>query len=231
MKKLALVCLMVAVLAGSACADYYWYGGMSTTSGQNTTATLFGYRAASTSKTLYSASPTTNQGLLCVGEYSGTAIDGSTVNPEGDFAATAYKAYRTMTPSDPWILLGFNETLFPTEGGNRVAIWGGSTLPTVGMNLYLLYNAASTEVAGIAAGEWGAVKLNTTPILGATAGSAASPWFSYDLPIVRTNTPNAGGTYVFGFTAGEMSVPEPGSMVAMLSGLVGLVGFGIRRRR
>jgi len=27
------------------------------------------------------------------------------------------------------------------------------------------------------------------------------------------------------------TVPEPGSMVAMLSGLVGLVGYGIRRRK
>jgi hypothetical protein len=27
------------------------------------------------------------------------------------------------------------------------------------------------------------------------------------------------------------SVPEPGSMLAMFSGLVGLVGFGTRRRR
>jgi hypothetical protein len=29
----------------------------------------------------------------------------------------------------------------------------------------------------------------------------------------------------------EFSVPEPGSMIAVLSGLIGLVGFGIRRRR
>ncbi len=40
---------------------------------------------------------------------------------------------------------------------------------------------------------------------------------------------DAGGAYQY-FVL-EATVPEPGSMVALMSGLVGLVGFGIRRKK
>lgn len=39
------------------------------------------------------------------------------------------------------------------------------------------------------------------------------------------------GAYTFTAAASVSSVPEPGSMIAMLSGLVGFAGFGLRRRK
>lgn len=57
--------------------------------------------------------------------------------------------------------------------------------------------------------------------------SAAKPLFTYTF----TDTSGmVGRENAVALTLGE-AVPEPGSMVAMLSGLVGLVGFGIRRRK
>jgi|GEM_PF-1508588 len=41
---------------------------------------------------------------------------------------------------------------------------------------------------------------------------------------------SAGGAYKY-FVLEAAPIPEPGSMVALFSGLVGLVGFGIRRRK
>jgi hypothetical protein len=46
---------------------------------------------------------------------------------------------------------------------------------------------------------------------------------------ISTQTLSASASQAWTFTA--TSVPEPGSMVALFSGLIGLVGFGIRRRK
>jgi len=54
-------------------------------------------------------------------------------------------------------------------------------------------------------------------------GTSAAPQWSQSFSI-------AAGQEVSGFRLCYI-VPEPGSMVAMLSGLIGLVGFGIRRRK
>ncbi|MCE5322013.1 PEP-CTERM sorting domain-containing protein [bacterium] len=55
---------------------------------------------------------------------------------------------------------------------------------------------------------------------GAENGSSTAPLFTWYFDV------SEGQTYDL-----TLAVPEPGSMVAMLSGLVGLVGFGIRRRK
>jgi hypothetical protein len=76
--------------------------------------------------------------------------------------------------------------------------------------------------AAIQAGEAQSALLWTAPTNG-TTGTSTSPQYTL------------GG---INMTAGQqryytmaISVPEPGSMVALFSGLVGLVGFGIRRRK
>lgn len=56
-----------------------------------------------------------------------------------------------------------------------------------------------------------------------TSGSQLAPMFT------QTFTLDAGQTLALRLVA--TSVPEPGSMVALFSGLIGLVGFGIRRRK
>ena len=39
------------------------------------------------------------------------------------------------------------------------------------------------------------------------------------------------GGIIYAVTADDAVIPEPSSLLAMLSGLVGLVGYGIRRRK
>lgn len=58
-------------------------------------------------------------------------------------------------------------------------------------------------------------------------GKAAEPQFRYNLAY------NGAPIYLqlVASTVPPVEVPEPGSMLAMFSGLVGLVGFGIRRRK
>jgi len=56
------------------------------------------------------------------------------------------------------------------------------------------------------------------------SGSSTAPTFTLATPLSYTG--NAISLQVVAST-----VPEPGSMVALFSGLIGLVGFGIRRRK
>jgi len=55
------------------------------------------------------------------------------------------------------------------------------------------------------------------------SGTASAPQFT-------SSSYNVGEGYQM-FTLQIFTIPEPGSMIAMLTGLVGLVGFGIRRRK
>lgn len=66
-----------------------------------------------------------------------------------------------------------------------------------------------------------------TPIWSAphnSSGSSSSPQYSQSPIPMGLNQDKY-------YTVAIMTVPEPGSMVALFSGLVGLVGFGIRRRK
>jgi hypothetical protein len=46
-----------------------------------------------------------------------------------------------------------------------------------------------------------------------------------------TGAPTFDAPFVLTLTASQVVTPEPSSMVALASGLFGLVGFGIRRRK
>ena len=101
-----------------------------------------------------------------------------------------------------------------------------------------VFGSSASQITDVVGKTWGlqfGTEFNPT---GACAASgvwtaamidAAHPVFSYTF-----NTSNMAGTGSAGnFTLGEIStvIPEPGSMLAMFSGLIGLVGFGIRRRK
>lgn len=58
------------------------------------------------------------------------------------------------------------------------------------------------------------------------AGTASAPLFTSQAFDIAANQ-----ALNFQLRAYTPAVPEPGSLVAMLSGLVGLVGFGVRRRK
>jgi len=60
-----------------------------------------------------------------------------------------------------------------------------------------------------------------------SVGSATNPAVTLVVPIVKTGTPGRETAALYTLT----QVPEPGSMIALCSGLIGLVGFGIRRRK
>lgn len=69
----------------------------------------------------------------------------------------------------------------------------------------------------------------TYEFLPSANGTSTTPQLTWELPVVYGYANAYDITLVAG-TTGSI-VPEPGSMLAMLSGLVGLVGFGIRRRK
>jgi len=79
---------------------------------------------------------------------------------------------------------------------------------------------------------WSANVLNSSIRYGVhgtdTSGAIVfhGPVYGYGDMITTTLEP---GRYQFNTTAS--TVPEPGSLVAMLSGCIGLVGYGLRRRR
>ena len=62
--------------------------------------------------------------------------------------------------------------------------------------------------------------LNTTS---ATRGTQAAP--------LKTWTVTYDGVNDVQFNVDASTIPEPGSLLALVSGLVGLIGFGIRRRK
>lgn len=64
------------------------------------------------------------------------------------------------------------------------------------------------------------------------SSTSTNPMFSYTFNYGGGNLTTAGEAfYVVASAIPEAPIPEPGSMVALFSGLVGLVGFGIRRRK
>jgi len=78
------------------------------------------------------------------------------------------------------------------------------------------------------AGTNGATWTGAGGIVGtANSTSAANAYFQQSFTLGAAD--NAGAAYKY-FVL-EATVPEPGSMVALFSGLIGLVGFGIRRRK
>lgn len=213
MKKVLLVCVLVVALAGSAsAANYLWNAGGYSAAGTNGSSVGFGVMST---PGVTPANPGGSFAAVASLVYTG-GLDGSLVK-------TALYSKNWVADPGPsvWILQAWGGSDFAGDVLS-VRIWASTastTKPAAGWNLYKLYDPITQE--------WGKTKLNTQPLMATSSGNLTNPWFKADLPAFKTGTPlGAGQGYIL-----AMEIPEPGSMVAMLSGLVGLVGFGIRRRR
>jgi len=133
-------------------------------------------------------------------------------------------------------------TLFTYKSSANPTIWWGTMFKgDVGgpdSTIVSFYTPSSTKAP---AGLWYLYKSATLPVIGATDAQtlAGMTCMNPNGATISATTYNAAtGALNVTLNAGDYfaltqipSVPEPGSMVAMLSGLAGLVGFGIRRRK
>jgi hypothetical protein len=214
--KLALVCVLVALVATSASAlpNYIWNVGGYDSAGLNGNYTFFGKQNAASTTAM--GSGTNVQAFAASLAYTG-GLDTSIVKTAN------YSKFFVSQDQSRYILNVWAASQFAGETID-VRVWAGTAtaaIPANGWRLYKLYDPITDT--------WGKTELSTSPIMATSNGSAASPWFKAALPVFRTGDPlGAKNGYILSL---EQPVPEPGSMVAMLSGLVGLVGFGIRRRK
>jgi len=135
------------------------------------------------------------------------------------------------------------------DGKLSVIDWTFKVAGGAGTSVYLTAWTQAGATTQLEAGTTTLVKLYASNVAGEKIGSALYT-FGQNNTTFSTSTGIAGvaGTnfyqnqYTLGATADgaggayqyfvlEATVPEPGSMVALFSGLIGLVGFGIRRRK
>jgi hypothetical protein len=131
----------------------------------------------------------------------------------------------------------------------KVAGNGGATVYLTAWNqtgTTTQIDAGTTQLIELWAGNSSGEKVGTAPIWMFNPGQQAS-WTSgggivgtandqnatngyFSQSYVLGNNDSAGGAYKY-FVLEATTVPEPGSLVALFSGIIGLVGFGIRRRK
>lgn len=139
----------------------------------------------------------------------GNAAELISIGSAGDATARVYQDRRAALPatngaSIEWNLRCQVGSSYP-DANVLVKVWQPSGT----------YNLdASDMIVSLIVGD------KTYSITPNSATSEANPLFSFTLPAGTTD-----------FKLVASTVPEPGSMFAMLSGLVGLAGFGIRRRK
>ena len=203
MKKLIVIaCLVTMVMGLAGAAGAYVIQGTSTV----TPGTTWLISTAADNVASPVTNPAGNQTWFALpgdNNWSGTGADG------GLF----YRKFQKTTAPAKWTLMAFvdDATASPTM---TVKIYGSSAtnIADIVGQTWALWNKETG--AELARGIWASTSLAASPLI----------------------------TYTFANTAGMVgqenalalslgAVPEPGSMVAMLSGLVGLAGFGIRRRK
>jgi len=134
--------------------------------------------------------------------------------------------------SDPGVLnTKMNDTTPPATWTFAAYVDSAASDPSFTINVYGMH---STLIADLVGKTWELKNKETGEVLASntwasTMTSASNALFNYTF---ENTTGMVGAANAVAFTLGEAEiVPEPGSMVAMFSGLVGLVGFGIRRRK
>ncbi len=177
------------------------------------------------------------------------AIDDYDTNDKGLPSATAGSAEIICTdlPANGTVADGrfYVDKRAPLDDYSQIKVWdlkaSLNTVPAGGDIVLTGWMISSGKITspdfygGLYAGSWTAQEIKSgaadTSLIwqlptDGTYGSASSPQFTSDGYHVSGT-----GSQMFTLCLGTIDVPEPGSMVALFSGLVGLIGFGIRRRK
>jgi len=164
---------------------------------------------------------------------SGGNVQFADMNPKtGSWTAAQepYLAVATFVNSSPLVTYWTNVAV-PDKW--TISVWAkGNWTGSNAVLKFWVQNLGNGGTLGsvITGKTWGIWDQNNNLLKSFTIGgtsSEASPTAIVQIGAVPVVSDPA--TEALTFTFGE--VPEPGSMLAMLSGLVGLVGFGIRRRK
>jgi len=221
MKRTMVICVVLALaIAGSASANYLWQAAATSSANQYAgTALQFGYQSAlATTGQDWS----TAQAAYC-------AVATLAAGPAG--AKTALNKIDKWTGVDraPVYMAVWADNGYGGGATIDVRLWLGTSNTTNAKVAQKYQVKVVFDPNGVLTGQTLQNSLNLAdPLVPlTTGGNQAAPKWKANIPVAKTALPlDAGTTYIL-----ELSVPEPGSIVAMLTGLVGLVGFGIRRRR
>lgn len=216
MKKVLVMCILLAlVVAGSASANYIWkFAATNASNGNAGVAAQWGYFSPATSTlATWNTSTSAYAAEVVLADAANPGTSAKTSLLAKDFVATG--ADRTKMYLQVWARSDF------AGNGIDLRAWCSSNADPApraqAITVKCVYdpNGALTNTVLLSG------------VSNATTYTQVAPAGKYTLPVFKSETPGAVGQgYIL-----EVTVPEPGSMIAMLSGLVGLVGFGIRRRK
>lgn len=96
---------------------------------------------------------------------------------------------------------------------------------------YILDGDFSTEAECLAAIDTNLICMLSGDVTSFAGGNFSIPDPEFDCETGMFTTPSYNFTVYSCSPAGAAAVPEPGSLLALFSGMVGLVGYGVRRRR
>jgi len=116
----------------------------------------------------------------------------------------------------------FYVNLLPLTGG--LVIGGTAASPTISTQTNTQYNAMFDQICALAAGDTGQY-CNTNNTVTTT-----TTLVSYNSGTGLINLSNASLGVNFSFSVPTVSTPEPSSLLTLGSGLLGLLGFGLRRK-
>ncbi|MCE5200422.1 MAG: PEP-CTERM sorting domain-containing protein [Armatimonadota bacterium] len=126
--------------------------------------------------------------------------------------------WNPMTSSDTVDLVVYNTSMYKMNTGDSFKLWEEDAKHA---GYYTLLYSLTDDARGTGTANAVAWETSLTVARTASVGTAAAPSGKHLIATANYDLQT--------FT--EPIVPEPGSIVAMLSGLVGLAGFGIRRRK
>lgn len=213
MKKVLVMCILMAlVVAGSASANYIWKFAATNDAGGNFgTAPQWGTVSTSTANQSWTVSSAAYAAIVLLDDVANPGTSTKSKLLSKDLSATdRSKVYIQVWGADAY-----------TPNTIDFRMWVSLDMDpapkAAPMKVKCIYDPLGTLT--------GQTLLSN---VSTALGSQDAPKGKTSLATYRTSTPFAAGN---GYILEVSTVPEPGSMIAMLSGLVGLVGFGIRRRK
>jgi len=217
-----------------------------TVSASGTTSTFLG-----TSNTGFTTSPSlsiggasgyTDVGVTVTTNYTGSAISslstGVTLAPNTTTPESLTVQVQLVTPVAPntnnllWLLPSSTPVL--VSAGSSFAPQTGATSGTVATSTYF-NSTSSTTTTGLTG--TAVPTSNTIPGSSGFTESLPNPAGTYTLSETLTLTnfvvtaPAVGATFSYGGTSAVSSIPEPSSMAIAGIGALGMIGYGLRRRK